>query len=141
MEKTETNYKLDEKTAWLYSPLALAYVGDSIYELMVRTFIVSQKDAPVSHMHKKATRFVSARAQSIIIESIAEHLSDREMEIYRRGRNAKTHTMAKNMSVEEYKKATGFEALMGYLFITGQNLRLREIFALAAEAAGGAQEE
>jgi len=133
MDKIDIYDSLDPKDAKLYSPLALAYVGDSVFELMVRAMFVLEKDYPVSLMHKRATKFVSARAQSAIIENISEFLTEQETEIYKRGRNAKVHTMAKNMSVEEYKKSTGFEALVGYLFITGQLARLKEIFSLTVD--------
>jgi ribonuclease-3 family protein len=132
MSKIDINDNLSEEKARLYSPLALAYIGDSVYELMVRNLIVLENNMRVSTMHKRATEFVSARAQSEIMGAIANDLTDKELEIYKRGRNAKVHTMAKNMSVEDYKKSTGFEALIGYLFITGKKDRLDEIFKMAA---------
>lgn len=120
----------DQKSAAMYSPLTLAYVGDGIYELMVRTHIASGENMPVNKLHRLATSYVAACYQSAYMELLLPLLTEQEMEIYKRGRNAKSHTSAKNMSILDYRRATGLEALFGYLHLTGQQQRLEELFAI-----------
>ena len=112
-----------------YSPLALAYIGDSIYNLMVKKHFVLESNMQPEKYHKKVTAIVSANAQSEFIEAFMDRLIEDEMDIYRRGRNSSPHTKAKNASLDNYLKATGFEAVLGYLYLSGQNERLEEIVA------------
>ena len=100
-----------------YSPLTLAYIGDGVYELIIRTILVKKGNCPVNRLHKKASSLVKAAAQSAIIEKIEEELTQEEHDIYRRGRNAHSPTMAKHATMADYRRATGFEALMGYLYL------------------------
>ena len=100
-----------------YSPLTLAYIGDGVYELIIRTILVKKGNCPVNRLHKKASSLVKAAAQSAIIEKIEEELTKEEHDIYRRGRNAHSPTMAKHATMADYRRATGFEALMGYLYL------------------------
>ncbi len=99
-----------------YSPLTLAYIGDGVYELVIRTILVKKGNCPVNRIHRKASSLVKASAQSAIMEKIEEHLTQEEHDIYRRGRNAHSPTMAKHATMADYRRATGFEALMGYLY-------------------------
>ena len=115
----------------LLSPLVLAYVGDSVYEVFVRTFLVSQGNAPVHKLHVRSTDYVKAKAQSDIIHRIMEFLTPDELDVVRRGRNAKSGTIPKNADLAEYKYATGFESLIGSLFLKRQFHRLLEILKLA----------
>jgi len=110
-----------------YSPLALAFMGDSIFDLIIRTSVVDSGNAPVNKLHKRATTQVSATAQAELYHSIQDLLTEEETSIYKRGRNAKSVTTAKNASVIDYRTATGLETLMGYLYLTDQMERLIEL--------------
>lgn len=116
-----------------YSPLALAYIGDGVYELMIRTILVSEKDMQVQKYHKKASDLVKAQTQANMIHAIAEELTEEEMAVYKRGRNAKSYTMAKNATVSDYRAATGFEALIGYLYLKEDLIRAIELVKIALE--------
>ncbi|MBQ4524270.1 MAG: ribonuclease III [Lachnospiraceae bacterium] len=116
-----------------YSPLALAYIGDGVYELMIRTILVSEKDMQVQKYHKKASNLVKAQTQANMIHAIMEELTEEEMAVYKRGRNAKSYTMAKNATVSDYRAATGFEALVGYLYLKEDLLRVIELVKMALE--------
>lgn len=107
-----------------YSPLTLAYIGDAIYDLVIRTVLVGRGNAPVNTLHRQASSMVKAEAQKASLHQIETLLSEEEKSVYRRGRNAKSYTTAKNASVGDYRIATGFEALLGYLYLTGQMERL-----------------
>lgn len=124
------------KRAVDYSPLVLAYVGDSVYEQYVRTRLVAESpDLPAHKLHRAAIRYVSANAQSKIIGMLEETLFEDELGVYRRGRNAKSPTSAKNSSIVDYRRATGFEALVGYLYLDGRAERLDEVLSFAFEHA------
>ena len=98
-----------------YSPLTLAYIGDSIYDLIIKTLVVNEGNKQVQKLHKRTSRFVQASAQSQMMRVLQERLTEEEHAVYKRGRNAKSVSPAKNQSVTDYRRATGFEALMGYL--------------------------
>lgn len=114
-----------------YSPLVLAYVGDAVYEAYVRTHLVKGGNIPVHRLHRMSTRLVSAKAQSDIVEALLAALDEEEIRIYKRGRNAKAATTPKNADLNDYRRATGFEALVGYLYLAGRFGRLEEILELA----------
>lgn len=120
-----------------YSPQVLAYIGDGIYELMIRTVLVGQGNRQANVLHKKASRYVKASAQAEMILSVQEELTEEEHQIYKRGRNARTLSMAKNATMGEYRQATGFEALMGYLYLTGQMTRMVDLVKMGMERTGG----
>ena len=111
----------------MYSPLALAYIGDSIYDLMVKKHFVIKSNMQPEKYHKVVTSIVSANAQSTFIDSYMDKLTEKEQAVYKRGRNSSPHTKAKNASLENYLKATGFEAVLGYLYLSEQEDRLKEI--------------
>ena len=119
------------------SPLTLAYIGDCVYELVVRTIVVGTAERTVNTMHKHTCRYVNAAAQRTILESVAEQLTEQEQSVVRRGRNAKSHSVAKNASVSDYRYATGFEALCGYWYLTGQNDRMFTLITEAMKAFDG----
>lgn len=100
-----------------YSPLTLAYIGDAVYDLIIRTVIVERGNRPANSLHKSAIKLVNAAAQSNMIESLMEELTEEELVIYKRGKNANSNTKAKNATLIDYKRATGFEALVGYLYL------------------------
>ncbi|MGE5631552.1 MAG: Mini-ribonuclease 3 [Caulobacteraceae bacterium] len=108
----------------MMNPLVLAYVGDSVYETFVRTFLVTSGQAHVSKLHKMSVEFVKAKAQAEILAKISELLTEEEQDIVRRGRNTKSATVPKNADISDYRYATGFEALIGFLYLTGQLDRL-----------------
>lgn len=110
------------------NPLVLAFIGDSIYEVFIRTYLVDQnRDMLVHKLHIKTISFVKAHAQSRFVKLLEEELTEDEIYIFKRGRNTKSGTVPKNADVQEYRSATGFEALIGYLYITEQETRLNEI--------------
>lgn len=119
--------KLKEVEAREYSPLALAYLGDAVYELAIRTFVMNHGNTQVNKMHKRTAGLVKAEAQANFYKVLEEELSDEEKAVYRRGRNAKSVTMAKHATMKDYRMATGFEALMGYLYLTEQMERMAEL--------------
>ena len=110
-------FHLKDQDMRSYSPLTLAYIGDGVYELIIRTILVKKGNCPVNQLHKKASSLVKASAQSAIIERIESELTEEEYAVYRRGRNAHSPTMAKHATMADYRRATGFEALMGYLYL------------------------
>lgn len=119
-----------------YSPLTLAFVGDGIYDLIIRTVLVERGNRGVQGMHKSKSALVKAATQAAMAEALTDVMNQEEEGIYRRGRNATTHSSAKNASIADYRKATGFEALCGYLYLTGQIPRLIELIQAALEKLG-----
>lgn len=117
-------FHLEDQDLRSYSPLTLAYIGDGIYELIIRTILVKKGNCPVNRLHKKASSLVKAGAQSAIMEVIEEELTPEELSVYRRGRNAHSPTMAKHATMADYRRATGFEALMGYLYLKEDYTRM-----------------
>lgn len=113
-----------------YSPLALAYIGDAVYELAIRSLIMNHGNIQVNKMHKKAASLVKAEAQADFYKLIYTELTEEETAVYKRGRNAKSGTMAKNATMKDYRMATGFEALMGYLYLTERFARMSELLAI-----------
>ena len=115
------------------SPLMLAYVGDAIYEVVVRTVLLKTGGMSTKNINKKAITLVSAKAQSAMVKVLEPGLTENEAAILKRGRNANSATMAKNASVADYRRATGFEALMGYLYLNGEFERMVDLVYLAIE--------
>jgi len=120
-----------------YSGLTLAYMGDAVLEQLFRSIIVSRGNAPVAKLHRQAAFYAKASTQSLMAGAIEETLSEEELAAYKRGRNAHPHTKAKNASLSDYRRATGFEALIGYLYITGRQDRIWELAKKGMEAADG----
>ena len=110
-----------------YSPLTLAYVGDCVYDLIIRTVVVERANRSANDLHKKTVQYVKAQTQARMIEVLLPTLTEEEEAVYRRGRNAKSYTVAKNASVGDYRKATGLEALMGYLYLMDRMDRALEL--------------
>ena len=117
-----------------YSPLTLAFIGDGVYELFVRTNVVKSTNAPANQLHKRCVHYVSAKGQCISFDRIEPLLNDEEISVFKRGRNTKVNTKAKNASLADYKKATGFEALLGYLYVSGKIERLEELMKTAIKS-------
>ena len=119
-----------------YSPLTLAYIGDGIYDLIIRSLVVAKGNTRAGELHKRTSQIVKAKTQAEMIEAILPMLTEEEADIYRRGRNAKSPTMAKNATMADYRKATGFEALVGYLYLQDQFPRVIELTKLGLERTG-----
>lgn len=115
------------------SPLVWAYIGDSIYEIFIRTSLVNNSNAKPHRLHIETIKYVKAKAQADTLAKIRDNLTEKEKEIVRRGRNAENHHVAKNASVAEYSQATAFEALIGYLYLTKQDERLKEILTMCLD--------
>jgi len=119
------------KTPGLLNPVVLAYIGDAVFEVLVRQYLISQPNHKPHHLHREATRFVSAKAQRAILEKWVPILSEEEADIMRRGRNTKSGTPPKNADPADYRLATALECLVGYLYYTKQDGRLQELMAVA----------
>ena len=115
------------------NPISLAYIGDAVYEILVREHIAIEGDRPTEQLHRLAVNFVSAQAQSAAAEKIMPVLTEEELTAYKRGRNAKVSHVPKGASVAQYHSATGFEALFGHLYLTEQTDRMRELFRIICE--------
>lgn len=111
----------------LMSPLTWAYIGDAVYELYIRNKLINETNLKPHKLHIEAIRYVKAKSQAEKLNEIYESLTDEEKDIVRRGRNTQNHHLPKNSNVQEYMYATAFEALIGYLYLTKQHTRLKEI--------------
>lgn len=128
--------ELKECSPAQFSPLTLAYIGDSIYDLVIKTYLLSKGNMPVNKLNRHASLLVRAQTQSEMIGWLESSLTEEEMAVYKRGRNAKSYTSAKNASIGDYRRATGFEALMGYLYLSGKYCRMMELIRAALTAFG-----
>ena len=117
-----------------YSPLTLAYIGDSIYDLIIKSLVVNEGNRQVQKLHKETSMRVQASAQSKMMRAIQEHLTEEEHAVFKRGRNAKSVSPAKNQSITDYRRATGFEALMGYLYLKKEWKRMLELVKIGLES-------
>ena len=133
-DSLDSVFGLSSKDWKLYSPLTLAYLGDAVYEMVIRTICVKRTNMQTQKLHRKVTGYVSAKAQAKMMDALIGELTEEEESIYRRGRNSKPYTKAKNASMEEYLKATGFEALVGYLYLQKEYERRNVLIAHGIEA-------
>lgn len=136
LQQIKDEFGCKEQDIRTYSPLALAYIGDAIYDLVIRSVVVERANRSNNNLHKKVVKYVKAEAQSAMIQALLTELTEDEAGIYKRGRNAKSYTTAKNASVGDYRRATGYEALLGYLYLTGQNDRLLYLIKKGIESVG-----
>ena len=114
-----------------FSPLALAYIGDAVYEIFIRTYVMNRGNAPVNKLHKASRDLVKAEAQAKMYMIIEPVLTEIEKSVLKRGRNAKSNSVPKNGDLGDYRHATGVEALIGYLYIQGEIERIKELINLA----------
>lgn len=121
------SFDLKEVDIRTYSPLTLAYIGDAVYDLIFRTVVVERGNTSPNKLHQRTVRYVKAPAQALLAEAIMDELTAEELAVYKRGKNAKPYTMAKNATMAEYKKATGLEALVGFLYLTNRMERALEL--------------
>ena len=127
------SFGLPEVDLATYSPLALAYIGDEIYDLIIRSIVVGRGNTKASRLHQTTSQLVKAHAQSEMMQTLLPMLTEEEQEVYKRGRNAKSPTMAKNATMSDYRRATGFEALMGFLYLSDHFERIVELVKPALE--------
>ncbi len=120
-------FQTEEQDIRSYSPLSLAFIGDCVYDLVIKSLIIRKGNRPVNVMQKETSRLVQASAQSAMMRVMQEHLTEEEHAVYRRGRNAKSVSPAKNQSITDYRRATGFEALIGYLYLKKNYRRIVDL--------------
>lgn len=135
-QELKTSFDLKEKDWRQYSPLALAFLGDTVYDLVIRQILVSRHDIQSQKLHRMAIKVVNAGTQAKMADVIGSRLDMEEESIFRRGCNAKPATHPKSATLEEYHKATGLETLMGYLYLKGEYARICELLALGLEETG-----
>ena len=127
-------FQLKEVDIKTYSPLTLAYIGDGIYDLIIRTLVIHQGDKQVQKLHLETSALVNAGTQSKMMRTLQEHLTEEEHAVYKRGRNAKSVSPAKNQSVTDYRRATGFEALLGYLYLKKEWQRILDLVKMGLDS-------
>ena len=126
--------ELDKLNIKTLSPLVLAFIGDGVYDLVIRTIVVGKGNAPVNDLHNKSSSLVKASAQAKLYRNLKNELTDEETRIFKRGRNAKTNTQAKNASKSNYRIATGLETLIGYLYLTNNFPRILELIKMGLDS-------
>lgn len=134
-------FQMEEVDISSYSPLTLAYIGDSIYDLIIKTLVINQGNKQVNKLHQDTSSLVNASAQSLMMRTMQEHLTEEEHAIYKRGRNAKSVSPAKNQSVTDYRRATGFEALLGYLYLKKDWKRMLDLVKIGLDSLEHSKEE
>lgn len=123
-------FQMEEVDINSYSPLTLAYIGDSIYDLVIKSLVVNRGNKQVNKLHQETSSLVQASTQSRMMRTMQEHLTEEEHVIYKRGRNAKSVSPAKNQSITDYRRATGFEALLGYLYLKKEWKRMLDLIKI-----------
>ncbi len=135
-EAVRKTFSCRETDAARCSPLTLAFLGDCVYDLIIRTLVVERANASPNTLHKKKSEVVKAAAQSACAKALEEELTEEEYAVYKRGRNAHPHTTAKNASLRDYHRATGLEALYGFLYLTDRMDRLFYLVKRSFELTG-----
>lgn len=130
----QAKFQMKEVDGNGYSPLTLAYIGDSIYDLIIKTLVVNEGNKPVQKLHKETSYYVQASTQSKMMRIIQEHLTEEEHAVYKRGRNAKSVSPAKNQSITDYRRATGFEALLGHLYLKKDFRRIIDLVKMGLDS-------
>lgn len=123
-------FEMKEVNTASYSPLTLAYIGDSVYDLIIKSLVINEGNKPVKKLHQETSKMVQASAQSEMMRAIQEVLTEEEHAVYRRGRNTKTVSPARNQSLTDYRRATGFEALMGWLYLQNDWKRIIDLIKI-----------
>lgn len=127
LQLIKESFGLKEVDIRMYSPLTLAYIGDAVYDLIFRTMVVGKGNMQVNKLNQQTVQYVKAPAQAKLVKCIWDELTEEELAVYKRGRNAKPHSMAKNATMDEYKSATGLEALVGFLYLENRIERVLEL--------------
>ncbi len=120
---------IEAKDIRTYSALTLAYIGDAVFDLVIRSILVGKGNTPVNNLHKKASGIVKAQTQSDMVAVLMDGFTEEEKDVYKRGRNSKPHTKAKNATTSEYLEATGLEAVIGYLYLLGDMERVCDLIS------------
>ncbi len=131
--KIKEVFQMGEVDVKTYSPLTLAFIGDCVFDLVIRSYVTAQGNRATEGLHKSKSKLVKASAQAEMVTRIYDRLTPEEQDVYRRGRNAKSHTMAKNATMSDYRKATGLEALCGYLYLQDRMGRVLELVRMGME--------
>ena len=126
-------FGIESKDIRTYSPLTLAYIGDAVFDVIIRSILVNKGNTAVNKLHKRASDIVKAGTQSAFVKALMNDLTEEEADVYRRGRNSKPHTKAKNATTMDYLDATGFEAVIGYLYLTDNMDRICELIEMGIE--------
>ena len=134
-------FNMEEVDVRTYSPLTLAYIGDCVYDLIIKSLVIGNGNKQVNKMHKATSSLVQAATQSLMMRKLQDLLTDEERAVYKRGRNAKSVSPAKNQSVTDYRRATGFEALMGYLYLKKEYKRMLELVKIGLDSLNEVSEE
>ena len=127
-------FQMKEVDVNSYSPLTLAYIGDSIYDLIIKSLVINQGKRQVNKLHKETSMYVQASTQSLMMRAMQEELTEEEHAVYKRGRNAKSVSPAKNQSITDYRRATGFEALLGYLYLKKEWKRMLDLVKIGLDS-------
>ena len=127
-------FQMEEVDIREYSPLTLAYIGDCIYDLVIKSLVINEGNKQVNKLHQETSKLVQASAQSLMMRTMQEHLTEEEHAVYKRGRNAKSVSPAKNQSSTYYRRATGFEALLGYLYLKKDYKRLLDLVKIGLDS-------
>ena len=127
-------FQMEEVDVVTYSPLTLAYIGDGVYDLIIRSIVVNHGNKQVNKLHKETSSLVQASTQSLMMRTMQEYLTEEEHGIYKRGRNAKSISPAKNQSITDYRRATGFEALIGYLYLKKELKRMLDLVKIGLDS-------
>lgn len=121
---------MDDKTLQSVPTLNLAFIGDGVYDLLVREYLVTHSSAHVGELNRRKVELVNCKSQAAFMKQITEQLSEEELEVYKRGRNAKVNSASKHSTLSDYHAATGMEALFGWLYLKGRQERINELFTL-----------
>ena len=127
-------FQMKEVDVNSYSPLTLAYIGDSIYDLIIKSLVINQGNRQVNKLHKETSMYVQASTQSLMMRAMQEELTEEEHAVYKRGRNAKSVSPAKNQSITDYRRATGFKALLGYLYLKKEWKRMLDLVKIGLDS-------
>ena len=127
-------FQMEEVDIREYSPLTLAYIGDCVYDLVIKSLVINTGNKQVNKLHQETSRLVQASTQSLMMRTMQEHLTEEEHAVYKRGRNAKSVSPAKNQSITDYRRATGFEALLGYLYLKKDYKRLLDLVKIGLDS-------
>ena len=127
-------FQMEEVDVKSYSPLTLAYIGDCVYDLVIKNLVISHGNKQVNKLHKETSSLVQASTQSLMMRKMQECLTEEEHAVYKRGRNAKSISPAKNQSITDYRRATGFEALLGYLYLKKEWKRMLDLVKIGLDS-------
>ncbi|SHK85877.1 Mini-ribonuclease 3 [Hespellia stercorisuis] len=133
-------FEMQEVDAKTYSPLTLAYIGDCVYDLIIKSIVVSKGNKQVKKLHQETSSYVQASSQSLMMRAMQDALTEEEHAVYKRGRNAKSVSPAKNQSITDYRRATGFEALLGYLYLKKEYRRLVDLVKIGLDSLENVEE-